>query len=77
MTYLNKKIYVIINTEDITDSMIEASLNDSDTLRYTADGSRAILKFNTKFPDVMKSYKKHTHDEILIQLRKPEWNQMI
>jgi len=74
MMFRNQKTYIIINKEDITDSMINASLNNSNALRFTADGSRTILKFNTKFPDIMKGYIKYTYNEILTQIAKPEWN---
>ena len=63
--YLKNKIYIIIDAKDITDSMISASMNSDTTLRYNNDKTKAILKFNTKFPDAMRGYKKYNHEEIL------------
>ena len=67
--------YVIIPVDEIIDIMVDTSLNNNDSIRYSIDGSLAILKFTTKFPGVMQGYKKYTHIEILNELIKPEWNE--
>ena len=65
--------YVIVPTDEITDSMYDSSLND--VIRYSLDQSKAILKFNTPFPDVAKGYKKYSHEEILEELQGSEWTE--
>lgn len=65
--------YVIVPTEELTDTMISYSINESEYIRYSLDNSKAILKYSSKFPDVAKGYVKYSHKEILIELTKSEW----
>lgn len=66
--------YVIIPTVDITDEMVEQSVNEPATIRYSVDGSKALLKFTTPFPSSTKGYIKYTHIQILQQLAQAEWS---
>ena len=46
MDYSNRK-WIIINVSDITDEMLENSIQTSmDTLRKTVNGTKTILKYN-------------------------------
>jgi len=56
--------YVIIETKDILQEMVEESCNKSDTFRKSLDGSKGILKFHIPFPNTMGGYEKKTHTEI-------------
>lgn len=71
------KTYIIVNIEDLTDSMVEISLSALDTLRYTLDKSKVILKFSTPFPDVMAGHLKYTHAEILVEVAKLAWQPVL
>lgn len=66
--------YVIIPIEELTDSMIENSLNDVNTIRYSLNGSKVILKFNSPFPDIMQGYIKYNNEQILQIINNSEWN---
>ena len=67
--------YIIVPVEDVINEMIEESLNESNTLRYSLDGSKVIIKYNSKFPNSAKGYTKYTHDQIILELQKPEWTE--
>jgi hypothetical protein len=69
------KSYIIINIEDITDQMIHDSLNTPSSFRTSLDGTKAVLKFPTAFPDIMSGQIKYTHEEILEILDGPEWTE--
>jgi hypothetical protein len=70
---MSTKYYCIVDTVDVIDNMIDESLEKKETLRYSLDGSKVILKFTTKFPNTMAGYTKYTHDEILEILKGIEW----
>ena len=56
--------YVIINTIDITQDMIDESIHHDSTFRVSLDGSEAILKFESEYPNTMAGRTKLTLDEI-------------
>jgi len=67
------KSYVIINEIDITDVMVNESLNTAHSYRKSLDGTKAVLKFATEHPTSMVGRLKYTHEEILVELADPEW----
>ena len=73
MDYSNRK-WVIVNVSDITDEMIDSSIQSSmDTLRKTLDGSKAILKFDGDTPSCFDGLTTYNHSEILEELAKSDW----
>ena len=62
------KSYVIINEIDITDVMIQDSLNTEHSYRKSLDGTKAVLKFATGHPNCMEGYQKYTCAEIIVEL---------
>ena len=73
MDYSNRK-WVIVNVSDITDEMIDNSIQSSmNTLRKTLDGSKAILKFEGDTPSCFEGLTTYNHSEILTELAKSDW----
>lgn len=61
----NTATYVVIDVDSIIQDMIEESIGNENSFRKSLDGTKAILKFNTKYPNTMKGYRKYNHKEIL------------
>ena len=70
--------YVIIDTTEITDenSVIDFSKlmnRNSAMLRYSTDGSKALVKYNGEQPSFLSGKTTYTHDEIKVEMAKSEW----
>ena len=75
MDYTNRD-WVIINASDITDEMIEKSIQSSiDTLRKSLDGTKAILKYDGRKPSCFYNIDTYNHSEILEILNSPDWTE--
>mgnify|MGYP003628305675 CR=1 FL=1 len=72
---MTKLTYVILEAEDVShidfNQVVETNI---DTLRYSVDGTKAIVKFKGATPDFLVGKTKHTHEEILIIVGTSEWN---
>lgn len=66
-------VYCIVSVNDITNDMIAEAVNDADSLRYSVDNTKAVLKFATSFPNSMKGYIKYSTEDILPILATSEW----
>ena len=82
-------IYIIIPFDKVTEQMVEGACENSiDSLRHTTSGEdKVFLKWNKydwkfvqkadKTPEVLKAsisdFKIYTYEEILVELKKPEW----
>ena len=68
------RTYVIIDASEITsvdfDKVLETS---ADTLRYSVDGSKVLLKYEGTQPFFLLGKTEYTHEEILSILSGPEW----
>ena len=76
---LNNFIYVILNTTEITDenSTIDFSklLNvDANSLRYSVDGTKAIIKYDGNQPSFLNGKTTYSHSEILTEIAKTDWS---
>ena len=68
------RYWVIINTEDVTDEMIENAMQSSiKSCRKTNDGSKVLLKWEGETPSCFEGITKYKHSEILAELKKDEW----
>jgi hypothetical protein len=66
--------YIIIPTVDLTDNMINESLNTPTTFRKSIDESKSLLKFHgTCYPVTCAGYEKYSYEEIIIILSGEEW----
>ena len=71
--------YVIIDTTEITDenSVIDFSKlinRNADMLRYSLDGSKALVKYSGEQPTFLNGKTTYTHDEIKVEMSKSAWH---
>ena len=73
MAYENRK-YVIINASEVGtvdfSQVVETSAN---TLRYSVDETKTLVKFEGDAPSFLDGKTQYTHSEILNILSGPEW----
>ena len=68
------RTYVILNTSELGSVDFNLVLQDSsDTLRYSVDGSKFLLKFEGDTPSFLIGEPQYDHAEILSILSGPEW----
>jgi len=68
------KNYVIIDASDVSSVDFDQVLQTStDTLRYSLDGSKALLKYEGTQPFFLLGKTEYTHEEILSILSGTEW----
>ena len=73
MDYSNRT-WIILNVSDITDEMIENSIESSvGDLRKTNDGVKAFLKFEGNTPSCFDGITTYTYSEILEELSTSDW----
>ena len=70
--------YVIIDTTEITDenSVIDFSKlinRNAAMLRYSIDGSKALVKYSGEQPSFLNGKTTYTHDEIKVEMSKSDW----
>ena len=68
------RTYVILDSSEVGnvdfDQVIQAS---TDTLRYSLDGTKTIVKYEGTQPFFLLGKTEYTHEEILSILSGPEW----
>ena len=75
MAYENRH-WVIVNTDDVTNEMINNALQvNSTTLRKTLDGSKALLKWDGDPPSCFDGMTTYNHSEILAILNNSDWKE--
>jgi len=57
--------YVVLDTDVATRDMINESIQSESSIKTSLDGTKLILKFNTKFPNTLSGHTKYTYLEIL------------
>jgi len=68
------RTYCIINSSEVSSVDFDQVLQTSaDTLRYSVDGSKALLKYEGTQPSFLDGKTEHSHEEILAILSGPEW----
>ena len=68
------KNYVIIDASEVSSVDFNQVMQTSaDTLRYSVDGSKALLKYEGTQPFFLLGKTEYTHEEILTILSGPEW----
>ena len=73
MTYENRK-YVIIESSEVSSvDFSEVMETSADTLRYSVDETKTLVKFTGDTPSFLDGKTHYTHSEILNILRGPEW----
>lgn len=76
--------YVILDKIDIVDSDNEVLIDfskllnrNNDMLRYSLDGTKAVVKYNGEKPDFLDGKTAYTHGEILVEMAKSDWTEVI
>ena len=69
------RTYVIIDSSEVSSVDFDQVLQTSaDTLRYSVDGSKALLKYEGDQPSFLSGKQEYTHSEILAILATDEWS---
>tara|TARA_R110002050_G_scaffold233101_2_gene368873 strand:+ start:1724 stop:1954 length:231 start_codon:yes stop_codon:yes gene_type:complete len=72
---MNKTTYIILEDSEVSSINFNKIIEDNiDTLRYSVDGNKTIVKFKGATPDFLDGKTKYTHEEILIIVGTSEWN---
>jgi hypothetical protein len=67
--------YVIIEASEVSNvNFTEVVERDSNSLRYNADNSQTIVKFDGNTPRFLEGKTQYTHSEILAIVNTAEWN---
>ena len=81
MTY-NNYTYVILDKSEIVDSNGEELIDfsqllnrNSAMLRYTLDGTQAVVKYKGDQPSFLNGKTTYTHQEILAEMVKSAWTE--
>jgi hypothetical protein len=68
------RTYVILNSSELSSVDFDQVLQESaDTLRFSLDGSKFLLKFEGDTPSFLIGEPQYDHAEILNILSGPEW----
>jgi hypothetical protein len=68
------RTYCIIDASEVSSVDFDQVLQTSaDTLRYSVDGSKALLKYEGDQPSFLSGKQEYTHSEILAILATDEW----
>ena len=71
---MNNINYVIIDSSEVGNVDFDQVLQTAaDKLRYSLDGSKALLKYEGTQPFFLLGKTEYTHEEILSILSGPEW----
>jgi|TARA_R110002020_G_scaffold315388_2_gene530541 hypothetical protein len=69
------KKYVIINTSEVSSINFNEVLQTSaNTLRYSLDNSKAIVKFEGNTPSFLNGKTQYTQEEILRIVQTDDWS---
>jgi hypothetical protein len=68
------RTYVILDSSELGNVDFDKVCQTSpDTLRYSIDGTKFLLKFEGDTPSFLEGKTQYTHSEILAELATPEW----
>lgn len=74
--------YVIVNKSDLDDpnssiDFSQLSYSDSSKLRYSLDGVKAVIQYETPLPSFFSGMTTYTASQIQELLSGPEWTEVI
>lgn len=68
--------YVIIDASEVSSvDFSQVKETSADTLRYSVDNSKTVLKFEGNTPSFLEGKTQYTHSEILTILAGSEWTE--
>ena len=72
---MNETTYIILEDTEVSSINFNQIIEDNiDTLRYSVDETKTIVKFKGTTPDFLAGKTQYTHKEILIIVGTSEWN---
>tara|TARA_R100000963_G_C4554594_1_gene46063 strand:- start:56 stop:286 length:231 start_codon:yes stop_codon:yes gene_type:complete len=72
---MSESTYIILEATEVSIINFNEIIEDSDeTLRYSVDRTKTIVKFKGTTPDFLDGKTQYTHHEILIIVGTSEWN---
>lgn len=73
MSYLSNRRWCIVLTIDKDNIDFTQVIENADTLRYSLDGTKFIVKYDGSQPITLSGYTEYGHQEILSILAGTEW----
>lgn len=73
MSVLTNRRWCIVLTADKDNIDFNQIIESENTLRYSLDGTKFIVKYNGQQPASLAGYTEYTHSEILSILAGEEW----
>ena len=73
MAYENRKYVIIENSEISSINFSEVMETSANTLRFSLDGTKTLVKFTGDTPSFLDGKTQYTHSEILNILSGSEW----
>jgi len=72
---MNNRTYVILEASEVGNvDFNKVCQTSADTLRYSVDGSKFLLKYEGDTPSFLEGKTQYTHSEILAILATDEWS---
>ena len=72
---MSESTYIILNETEVSGINFNEIIEDNiDTLRYSVDGTKTIVKFKGTTPDFLEGKTQYSHKDILIIVGTSEWN---
>ena len=72
---MNNRTYVILEASEVGNvDFNKVCQTSADTLRYSVDGSKFLLKYEGDTPSFLEGKTEYTHSEILAILATDEWS---
>lgn len=74
--------YVIVNKSDLDDpksaiDFSQLSYSDSSRLRYSLDGTKAVIQYETPLPSFFSGMTTYTASQVQEVLNGPEWTEVL
>jgi hypothetical protein len=76
MSYLTNRKWCIVLTTDKENIDFTQVIENEETLRYSLDGTKFIVKYDGSQPLSLSGYTEYTHSEILSILSGVEWTDL-
>ena len=72
---MSESTYIILSDTEVSGINFNEIIEDNiDTLRYSVDGTKTIVKFKGTTPDFLEGKTQYSHKDILIIVGTSEWN---
>lgn len=69
------KTYIIINTVDLTQPMLDSCFQTLDSIRKSVNKQKAILSYSGDQPECLAGYQEYTKTQMLVIVHTEEWEE--